>query len=229
MIILSGASWSYDNKFSSLYKNKIFPYIGNKEVHAALISDNVIEKEIKNFRRISLNSKVYSILTGLVLHDSDINMSPEIELNTGIISCTYDAATPDNEKYFRDYISAGRRMGRGNLFVYTLPTSALGEVAISYQLKGPLFYSNYLDKRFEMFLEQIEFMLQTDQAENLVCIFTDKDAAICMFFSNNITKFTSGEYLTMDSIKNKLVDDVSAVDSIQILKNMFRKKMENFV
>ncbi|MGQ9499188.1 MAG: hypothetical protein ACUVQ6_02265 [Dissulfurimicrobium sp.] len=41
--------------------------------------------------------------------------------------------------YFRDYLDSGRRLARGALFIYTFPSSLLGEAAIHFGLKGPLF------------------------------------------------------------------------------------------
>ena len=42
--------------------------------------------------------------------------------------------------YFQDYVSGGRKLGRGNLFIYTLPTSPAAEAAIHFGLAGPLLY-----------------------------------------------------------------------------------------
>ena len=237
MIVLSGASWNYENKFYSLYKKEEFTYTSLKDAYTTFVSKKIINREINNFRRISMDSKLYSLLAGLVFHDSKIKMNYEIGKDTGVVSCTYDAATPENEKYFRDYVSAGRKMARGNLFVYTLPTSSLGEVAITYQLKGPIFYSNFSDNRLEMFLGQVDFMLRTKQAKNLVCIFTDKQVSVCMYFTEipqnvHITdvlkindrfaipsKVHNNEFLTMESIKNRLKNKTDALELTSMLSS----------
>ena len=44
-------------------------------------------------------------------------------------------------EYFRDYLEGGRTLSRGNLFIYTLPSSPLGEAAIHFGLLGPLLYA----------------------------------------------------------------------------------------
>jgi hypothetical protein len=220
MNILAGASWNHENKLKSLYKQNEYSYSTLKEIHNHFVPNKIIDKEINNFRRISLNSKLYSLLTGLALYDSNIKLNSESKENTGVISCTHNASTPDNEKYFKDYISAGRTMARGNLFVYTLPTSPLGEVAISYQLKGPLFYSNYSGDRLEMFIEQAEFMLNTNQAENLICIFTDKLSEICLFFANNNKKIENNNKLPISSIKKEFIKGSSSIEFVEQLQRM---------
>jgi len=41
---------------------------------------------------------------------------------------------------FLDYVQAGRKLGRGSLFIYTLPSSPLAEAAIHFGLQGPVLY-----------------------------------------------------------------------------------------
>jgi hypothetical protein len=218
MIVLSGLSWNYENKFSSLYKKEELLYTSLKEIHNTFISKEIIDRKINNYRRISENSKLYSLLTGLAFHDAGVKIDSEIE-NTGIISCTYNGTILENEKYFKDYVSAGRTMARGNLFVYTLPTSSLGEVAISFCLKGPLFHSTFSEVELEMFLDQADFMLSTNQTENLICIFRDKQTAICMFFTQKAIDDSSNN-LTLESIKKELTKDISAIDFVEKIQGL---------
>lgn len=41
-------------------------------------------------------------------------------------------------KYYRDFLEFGGTAGRANLFLYTLPTSPLGEASVHFGLTGPL-------------------------------------------------------------------------------------------
>jgi hypothetical protein len=223
MIVMSGVSWSYENKLESLYKKEEIPYASLKKAYSILSLNKVINRKIANFRRISDNSKLFSLLTGLSLYDSEIQINSEIEENTGIIACTHEAAAPENEKYFNDYISAGGTMARGNLFVYTLPTSSLGEVAITYQLKGPLFFSNFTETRLGFFLEQAEFMLKTGLTKNIVCIFTDEKAAICMFFTD---KHFNSRHLAMETLKTDQNKEISLIDFIQKIKKITKQNKD---
>ena len=62
--------------------------------------------------------------------------NPEI----GLLCGGSDGCLAANQEYFRDYVASGRSLGRGNLFIYTLPTSVLGEVAIVLSLAGPCLF-----------------------------------------------------------------------------------------
>ena len=58
----------------------------------------------------------------------------------GIIACDRAGSERANFAYFDDYVRSGRVLGRGQLFVYTLPTSVAAECAIACRLTGPLLY-----------------------------------------------------------------------------------------
>lgn len=60
--------------------------------------------------------------------------------NIGIIFVNDTYCVEDNFKYYKDFIDAGAKLGRANLFVYTLPTTPIAEAAIYFGLTGPLFY-----------------------------------------------------------------------------------------
>ena len=58
----------------------------------------------------------------------------------GVIACDRAGSERANFAYFDDYVRSGRVLGRGQLFVYTLPTSVAAECAIACRLTGPLLY-----------------------------------------------------------------------------------------
>lgn len=49
-------------------------------------------------------------------------------------------ASDENRAFFDDYVKNGRELARGNLFVHTLPTAPLAEIAICFGITGPLMY-----------------------------------------------------------------------------------------
>ena len=61
-------------------------------------------------------------------------------MRIGIIACDREGSERANFAYFDDYVRSGRVLGRGQLFVYTLPTSVAAECAIACRLTGPLLY-----------------------------------------------------------------------------------------
>lgn len=61
-------------------------------------------------------------------------------VRAGVVACDRDGSGKANRAYFSDYAGSGRVLGRGQLFVYTLPTSVAAECAIACRLTGPLLY-----------------------------------------------------------------------------------------
>jgi len=61
-------------------------------------------------------------------------------VRVGVIAFDRDGSEAANRAYYADYVSSGRVLGRGQLFVYTLPTSVAAECAIACRLTGPLLY-----------------------------------------------------------------------------------------
>ena len=57
-----------------------------------------------------------------------------------VIGFAGDGVRHSNPAYWKDYINHGRRRGRGTLFVDTLASIPLCEVAIALQLHGPAGY-----------------------------------------------------------------------------------------
>ena len=56
----------------------------------------------------------------------------------GIIACDREGSAAANRAYFSDYVASGRKLGRGQLFAATLPTSVAAACAIALRLRGPL-------------------------------------------------------------------------------------------
>lgn len=61
----------------------------------------------------------------------------------GLIGTNRAGSLEANRLYFSDYLQAGRVLARGNLFVYTLPSSPLAEAAIHFGFQGPMLYMGF--------------------------------------------------------------------------------------
>ncbi|MDT8391706.1 MAG: hypothetical protein RRC34_14495 [Lentisphaeria bacterium] len=108
-----------------------------RAVYDQLVRDGTVTP-VKQFGRFSLETRRVFLATALALNDADLagNLPP----GTGIIHTSADGALADNLAYFNDYLRGGRKLARANLFIYTLPTSPLGEAAIHFNLNGPLYH-----------------------------------------------------------------------------------------
>jgi 3-oxoacyl-[acyl-carrier-protein] synthase II len=109
-------------------------------VNAAPRKEEVFLRPVKNFGRLDAVSRMTCLAVGLALKDSGLTYPLGRDGEAGIVGANAAGCLEADMSYFRDYLQGGRTLGRGNLFIYTLPTSPLAEAAIHFALTGALFY-----------------------------------------------------------------------------------------
>jgi 3-oxoacyl-(acyl-carrier-protein) synthase len=119
-------------------------------------------------------------------------------MEIGLVAAGSEGCLRANGEYFRDYVANGRTLGRGNLFIYTLPTSALGEVAIALSLTGPSFFIQQSVKPVKAFVRIGNRMIADGEARGMLGLWSDSEAAICFVIeegenSNDANVIAGGE------------------------------------
>jgi hypothetical protein len=143
-----------ENELLDNHRNCLLKFESLKSLHLQLVSENILTQKIKNFGRLSHLSKQKILLTAYLLHRHPIMGKERKEIF--LFGSDRVAATPENYNYFSDYYNSGATLGRGNLFVYTLPSSPLADVAIALKLAGPLLYFSFKKNHTEQLLKQAE-------------------------------------------------------------------------
>ncbi len=101
----------------------------------------IFSHPFKNFGRLDNLSRMTAYCVALALQDAGIEYSPGKKQDIGSIGTNAQGSLRADVEYYRDYIDSGRTLSRGNLFIYTLPSSPLGEAAIHFGFLGPLLYA----------------------------------------------------------------------------------------
>lgn len=114
---------------------------GSGEGAHSLSKKGILLHPVKNFGRLDATSRMTVYAVALALQDAGIDYSPAKKQDIGIIGTNDEGSLQSDIEYFRDYVGSGRTLSRGNLFIYTLPSSAVGEAAIHFGLQGPLLYT----------------------------------------------------------------------------------------
>lgn len=146
---------------------------------AQLLKDGVLSYPIEHFGRFNQDSKLVTLSVALALYDAGITYAKDKKQDIGILGTSPDGALDSNLAYFRDYVQAGRKLGRGNLFIYTLPSSPLAESAIHSGLQGPIFYMQNLEKPEEDLLAQTEEMVRNKAAQAILAVSFGMNEAAC--------------------------------------------------
>jgi len=181
--LIKGYGWIKEGQCGCNQKGLLWQYTDQRSLCAELLKDAVLACPIENFARFNQDSRLVTLSVALALYDADIHYARDKKQDIGILGTSPEGALDSNLAYFRDYVGAGRKLGRGNLFIYTLPSSPLAEAAIAFGLEGPLAYIRYADKPEENLLSQAELMLGDKEAAAILAVILNSDEAKCYFVS----------------------------------------------
>lgn len=93
----------------------------------------------RHFGRFCAEARLAFGAVAQALNDAQMNPAAT-GIRVGVVAFDRDGCVAANRAYFTDYVQSGRTLGRGQLFVYTLPTSVAAECAIACHLIGPIMY-----------------------------------------------------------------------------------------
>jgi len=126
-------------------------------------------RPIKNYGRFNLPSRLVCAACAMALRDAGVP-ADGTRRDVALLGTTPDGCLDSSLAYFRDYVAGGRTLARANLFLYTLPSSPLGEVAVHFGLEGPLLYLGLPAPRLAALLRTAEGMLQAGECRAALVI-----------------------------------------------------------
>lgn len=132
----------------------------------------------KNFGRLDEVSKLVCYAAALALQDAGDTYDSNQKKDMGLIGTNADGSLQSDIDYFRDYLDSGRKLSRGNLFLYTLPSSPLGEAAIHFGLQGPLFYMTSGHASLPAVLRTASEMLMLGETPSVLAGINTEDEAV---------------------------------------------------
>jgi len=179
MIIISGIGWISKQKYGCVKRKIRKDYTDIKSLYLKLQNESVFLYPVKNFGRFDTMSKMACCAGALALYDAGIKYSGKHKQDIGIISTNTDGCLKSNMNYFKDYVQTGRKLARGNLFIYTLPSSPLAEAAIHFGFQGPLLYIMFPQKQVPSLLQYAECILSRREASTVLAMKVDEEKAVC--------------------------------------------------
>jgi 3-oxoacyl-(acyl-carrier-protein) synthase len=114
----------------------------------------------------------------LALQDAGIEYSPTDKQDIGIVGTNSEGSLQSDIEYFRDYLAGGRTLSRGNLFIYTLPSSPLGEAAIHFGLRGPVAYIASENHALTAVLDMADEMILANETPDMLAGTAEAEEAI---------------------------------------------------
>lgn len=135
---------------------------------------------VKNFGRFPLHVKAACCACAMALKAAGIGYGREKKLYIALLTAGYAPTLEVNHAFFQDYIDNGRTLGRGNLFIYSLPTSALAEVSIHFGLTGPGLFIDSEHAPLKEMLVSAEQIMKESGTSNTVVFWQDKHNVLCL-------------------------------------------------
>ena len=184
MIGLCGIGWINKEEYMCVMQNKRIRYSDTTSFEG-LYRKDIFSYPFKNFGRLDNVSKMVCYAVALALKDAEEPYFSDSKKDMGIVGTNADGSLESDVDYFKDYIVSGRKLSRGNLFIYTLPTSPLAEAAIHFGLQGPLLYMTAEKAKLSLVVRTAEDMLLLEETQSVLAGINNNDEAMYFVFKKD--------------------------------------------
>ncbi len=186
-ISVHGIGWLTKNEYGCMRKGERSTY-GDADGPDALVKKGIFAYPVKNFGRFDRASRMTCFGVALALRDAGIEYGASRKQDIGIIGANARGSLQSDIDYFTDYIRSGRTLSRGNLFIYTLPSSPAGEAAIHFGFRGPVLYAAGDGDSLAPGLETAADMILDNETPVMLAGGTTEDEALFFVLSGEAAK-----------------------------------------
>ena len=209
---IRGIGWLTREGFGCIRNGLRHLYEDGEDVRV-LPKKGIFSHPFKNFGRLDAVSRMTVYAVSLALQDAGVEYSPLRKQDLGIVGTSAEGSLRTDLDYFRDYLESGRTLSRGNLFIYTLPSSAIGEAAIHFGLLGPALYASGRANILSGALEIAAEMIEAGQTPAVLAGRAEPDEAVFLLVQRD---YTAGPGFLCDLDEARSVTDVSADAAIVV-------------
>lgn len=176
VISLCGMGWTNKEEYICVLQGQSVSFKESSSFDG-LSRKGIFSSPFKNFGRLDEASKLVCYAVALALKDAGDSYDCNLKKDMGLVGTNADGPLQSDIDYFRDYIESGRKLSRGNLFLYTLPSSPLGEAAIHFGLQGPVFYMSSGHVSLPAVLRTASEMLMLGETQSVLAGMNTEDEA----------------------------------------------------
>ena len=220
MIVIKGIGWITKTEYGSIIKKLQRNYNDLKSLHSHLQHESVLKYAIKNFRRFDAASKMTCCSIALALNDAGITYSEHMKHDIGILGTNNDGCLESNLAYFKDYVSCGRTIARGNLFIYTLSSTPMAEAAIYFGCRGPLLYIKFQHNQIPSMLRYTGKMILCGETSKMIAVEANEEKAVCFVLGNKDNTSTV-KSLSLEDV----VDTIEKISDFDEMIIMLQRKV----
>jgi len=194
MTVITGIGWITQHEYGNVINNLNQRYSDPDLLHSQLSNEGIFLYPVKNFGRFDAIAKMTCCAVALAFYDAKIQYSENHKYDIGILGANSCGSFSSNLRYFKDYVETGRTLARGNLFIYTLPSSPLAEVAIYFGCQGPLLYMHFPHDQFPSLLSHAERIMLNEKTTRILAVKADEQKAVCFLLAREADSTTKKVY-----------------------------------
>jgi 3-oxoacyl-(acyl-carrier-protein) synthase len=217
VISIAGAGWLTKDKYGALKRKISDGYPDLRSLYSLLRQKSVLLYPIQGWGRFDDVSRMTCLAGGLAMSDTGVTYSQEKKQDMGIIGTNTNASLQSNVNYFKDYIENGRTLARGNLFIYTIPSSPLAEAAIYFGLTGPLFYVSCANKGVIELLDCAAHLIEGKDTDAVLAVRAEEAEAVAFVLAAK-EKAAIGEICSLKEAKELLKKACGVQEIVSMLR-----------
>ena len=222
MIVVGGAGYVVNKRHGNVARGRCGDFDNSRSLYTHLLAEQILSSPIKNVGRFDAATRVCCFTGALALDDAGISYSEKEKLDVGVLGTSVEGSLRANSEYFKDYVDCGRTLARGNLFIYTLPSSPLAEASIYFGLQGPLLYMMFPERRVEYLLRNAAEMIINSEASAMLAFYADESDGICFALMDE-QNVASGSICTVDDT----VPEIGGLSSVLDIVNALAKALSS--
>jgi len=179
-MVVQGIGWIRDGAYGVVRQRRRVDFSGRETLQTLAKADGLFAYPVANWGRFNAAGRLTCCACALALRDAGIAYAAGTKIpGIGLLGTAPDGSLEANREYFKDYVDSGRTLARGNLFIYTLPSSALAEAAIHFGLQGPMTYLYSPAEPFAALLATAAGMIAAGEATAMLAVAADATGAVC--------------------------------------------------
>jgi hypothetical protein len=140
---------------------------------------SVLLYPVKGYGKYDLASRMTCCVASLALYDAEMRYSEDRKQDIGILGTNTEGCLQSNLAFFRDFVENGRRRGRANLFVNTLPSIPVAQAAIYFKFRGPLLYMTFPQEQVRSLLSQSDGIILRGESPAMLVVSASEQDALC--------------------------------------------------
>lgn len=210
-VSITGMSYILRDRCGAVGRQIRVPCLGAKEACRILETQGILKGQPKNWGRFDQVSLTTYAAALWACFDAGLPFAQE-KRRVGIVGFNQQGALDSNQAFFTDYVNAGRNSARSNLFVYTLPTTPVAEVALFCGFTGPVWYMYQPFGGAGQLMEEAACVLK-DDVDAVLVICADSQEALCFVMQNGKGK----ELFPFSLVREHLIGKTSVREILQAL------------